>query len=155
MILTEETFIYTSFSLSAEWNLFLSPSSQHHHTGLDDAQDAGFGLSHLKCAASGIDVLLFYFDSRNPPRNSCWNATNTHFCTRFTYVPMLLCLCECECECQCQCHYSTFKATCVCLLFLRTNSEFHHTKHSIFCTFASSSTFLSLPVSVCVCTHRM
>lgn len=26
-------------------------------------------LSHLKCAATGIDVLLFYFDSRNPPRN--------------------------------------------------------------------------------------
>lgn len=33
---------------------------EQQHAGLDDAQDAGLGLSHLKCAASGIDVLFFF-----------------------------------------------------------------------------------------------
>lgn len=125
---------------------------KQHHTGLDDAQDAGFGLSHLKCAASGIDVLLFYFDSRNPPQNSYTAKTQQISIFALDLRMYRCCYAYASASASATIQHSKPLVRTFSSYQFRVSS--HQTLHFLYvCFFLHLS--LTSCVCVCVCSHRM
>lgn len=150
MILSEKTFIYTFLSFfRGGWNLFLSQISSNMNMLDLMMHRMRVGVSHLKCAASGIDVLLFYFDSRTIfPRN-------VH--TAKTQQTLDLCIC-CTYQCGWACVSATIQHiqshlmfTVWCSVLTFSSYQFRVSSHKIlhfFVRFPSRSPSLTLFLNV-------
>lgn len=145
MILSEEnTFIYTFFYICShfgEVKPFFVPKHQQLAAGLDDAQDAGRFISFkMRSIRNWCFVILFWFTQSSPEIFTLLLMLKRNKFSFLHSIYVYQCACACADAYVTIQSYLNFTVCCMpliarCSLFLRINSEFHHTKYSIFCTF--------------------